>query len=264
VGTGILSSFTYAVRLMEFPQGMFGISLATYMLPTLAGLAADKNFPEFRNTLRQGLGTLMFMNWIAAVLLVVLAEPIICLLFEHGKFNATDTHEAAKALMCLAPGLVAYSSVNILARAFYALGDTQTPMKISIACLTLNFLLAAILVGPLKQGGLGLANTVTSAGNVWLLLFALRKKLGRLELAPLRQTLWPLFTGGILAGLVAWFGWRFWDHSLGHVTTALRLGAVFVPAGIAGLIYWLFAQACHVPAAREMAEFALAKFRQKN
>jgi putative peptidoglycan lipid II flippase len=264
VGTGILSSFTYAVRLMEFPQGMFGISLATYLLPTLSGLAAEKKYPEFRDTLRHGLGTLIFMNWIAAILLVVLAAPIIRLLFEHGKFNAADTHAAAFALMCLAPGLVAYSSVNILARAFYALGDTQTPMKISIACLTLNFILAAILVMPLKQGGLGLANTVTSAGNFWLLLYALRKKLGRLELAPLRQTLWPLFTGGILAGFVAWFGVWFWDHFLGYASTALRLGAVFVPAGLAGLVYWLFAHACRVPAAKEMAEFAVAKFKRRN
>jgi putative peptidoglycan lipid II flippase len=261
VGTGILSSFTYAVRLMEFPQGLFGISLATYMLPALSGLAAEKKYPEFRLTLRQGLGTLVFMNWIAAILLVVLAEPIVRLLFEHGKFNAADTHAAAFALMCLAPGLVAYSSINILARAFYALGDTQTPMKISIACLTLNFLLAAILVGPLKQGGLGIANTVTSAGNVWLLTFALRRKLGRLELAPLRQTLWPLFAGGILAGIVAGFGWRFWDRSFGHAATALRIGAVFVPAGIAGGIYWLIALACKIPAAQEMTEFLLKRFK---
>jgi putative peptidoglycan lipid II flippase len=262
VGTGILSSFTYAVRLMEFPQGMFGISLATYMLPTLSGLAAEKNYSEFRGTLRHGLGTLIFLNWIAAVLLVVLATPIIRLLFEHGKFNALDTHEAAFALMCLAPGLVAYSSINILARAFYALGDTQTPMKISIVCLTINFLLAAALVVPLRQGGLGLANTVTSAGNVWLLVFALRKKLGRLEMESLRKILWPLAVGGLLAGAVAWFGWRFWENHLGHATLTLKIGAVFVPAGIAGLAYWLVALAFKIPAAKEMMEFALAKFKR--
>ena len=81
---------------MELPQGMFGISLATYLLPTLSSLAAEKNYSEFRVTLRQGLGSLIFLNLIASVLLVVLAEPIVRLLFERGTFNAdaTDARDA--------------------------------------------------------------------------------------------------------------------------------------------------------------------------
>src|SRR5208337_4508096 len=162
VNPQIVASFNYAVRLMELPQGMFGISLATYLLPTLSALAAEKNFAEFRTTLRHGVGTLIFLNLIAAILLVVLAEPIVRLIFEHGKFTAESTDRASLALMCLAPGLVAFSTVNILARAFFALGDTKTPMKISLACLTLNLVLSALLVVPLRQGGLGIANTITS------------------------------------------------------------------------------------------------------
>ena len=138
VNPQIVASFNYAVRLMELPQGMFGISLATYLLPTLAGLAAEKNHSEFRATLRHGIGTVTFLNLIAAVLLIVLAEPIVRLLFERGAFTAASTDRATFALVCLAPGLVAFSTVNILARAFYAVGDTQTPMKISVACLCLE------------------------------------------------------------------------------------------------------------------------------
>jgi putative peptidoglycan lipid II flippase len=164
--------------------------------------------------------------------------------------------------MCLAPGLVAFSSVNILARAFFALGDTQTPMKISIACLVLNFLLAAALVAPLRQGGLGIANTVTSICNVGLLVFALRKKMGKLEMESLRATFLPLAIAGAVAGLIAWFGWQFWESSLHHATLALRIGAVFAPAGIAGMVYWLMALAFKIPAAKEVTEFALAKFKK--
>src|SRR6202044_540773 len=91
VGNGVISSFNGAVRLMEFPQGLFGISLATYLLPTLSGLAAEKNFGEFRVTLRHGLATLTFLNLIASVLLVVLAEPIVRLIFQHGKFTDAST-----------------------------------------------------------------------------------------------------------------------------------------------------------------------------
>jgi putative peptidoglycan lipid II flippase len=262
VNPQIVASFNYAVRLMELPQGMFGISLATYLLPTLAGLAAEKNYTEFRATLRHGLGTLFFLNLIAAILLVVLAEPIVRLIFEHGKFNDASTARAAFALMCLAPGLVAFSTVNILARAFYALGDTQTPMKVSIACLVVNLILAVLLVMPLRQGGLGLANTFTSICNVCLLFYLLRRKLTGLEMEPLRATLLPLAVAGALAGVIAWTGWRFWENSLGHQTLALKIGEVFAPAGIAGLVYWLAALAFKIPAAKEMVEFAFARFKR--
>jgi putative peptidoglycan lipid II flippase len=258
----IVASFNYAVRLMELPQGMFGISLATYLLPTLSGLAAEKKYTEFRTTLRQGVGTLIFYNLIAAILLVVLAHPIVRLLFERGQFTANSTDRATLALMCLAPGLVAFSTVNILARAFYALGDTKTPMQISLVSLVLNVILAAALVVPLRQGGLGLANTVTSIVNVWLLLFALRKKLGQLEMESLRATLRPLALAGILAGLLAWLVWQEWERALGHQTIALKIGAVFTPAGIAGLIYWLLALALKIPAAKETTDLVLARFRR--
>jgi putative peptidoglycan lipid II flippase len=261
-GTGIVSSFNGAVRLMELPQGVFGISLATYLLPALSGLAAEKNYPEFRATLRHGLGTLLFMNAIACVLLVALATPIVRLLFERGAFSAVSTARVAYALQCLAPGLVMFSTVNILARAFYALGDTQTPMKISLVCLVINFLGGSALIYLLREGGPGIANTVTSALNAGLLFFALRKKMGKLELQPLRQTVPVIVVAALLTGLLAWAGWRLWDHYLGHANLALKLGAVFVPAAIAGGLYWLVALLRKVPAAEEMTEFALAKFKR--
>jgi putative peptidoglycan lipid II flippase len=263
VGTGIVSSFNGAVRLMELPQGMFGISLATFLLPTLSGLAADKNYPEFRATLRHGLASLIFVNLLCSVLLVVLAEPIVRLLFEHGeKFTSLSTLRVSRALMCLAPGLVAFSTVNILARAFYALGDTKTPMKISLVCLTVNFVAACLLMPLIAERGPGIANTCTSALNVALLLFALRKKLGKLEMQPLRDALKILVPTTLLAGGLAWFGWRIWEKQIGHANTVLEIGAVFVPAGIAGGIYLMIALLCKIPAAKEMTDFALAKFRR--
>jgi peptidoglycan biosynthesis protein MviN/MurJ (putative lipid II flippase) len=95
-----------------------------------------------------------------------------------------------------------------------------------------------------------------------LLLFALRKKLGKLELESLRKNLPPLALMTIFAGLVAWEGWRLWENSLGHGDMALKIGAVFLPAGVAGLVYWLAALALKIPAAKEMADFALARFKR--
>ena len=115
----------------------------------------------------------------------------------------------------------------------------------------------------LREGGPGIANTLTACINGGLLLFALRKKLGKLEMDSLRsQAVW---LGGmaILAGTVALVGWRQWESLLGHATLARKIGAVFVPAGIAGGIYWSLALRCHIPAAEEMTAFALAKVKRR-
>jgi len=237
VDAGLVAAFTYAVRLMEFPQGIFGISLATYLLPTLSGLAAEKKYPEFRQTLRHGVGWLVFANLLACVLLLTLAEPMIRLLFERGKFDAASTLRSSHALAALAPGLVAFSVVNVLARAFYALGDTRTPMRISVFCLLLNVLVSAALMFPFREAGLGAANTVTSLVNVSLLFYALRRKLKTLEMAALARQVPALMAAAVVAGVVAWGLARMWTLRLGHGSLVLKLGEVFLPIAGASAVY---------------------------
>lgn len=251
-GDGLVASFNSAVRLMELPQGLFGISLATYLLPTLSGLAADKKFPEFRKTLAEGMGHLVFVNLIATVFLVVLAGPIIRLLFERGKFDAYSTELASGALTFLGPGLIAFSLVNILARAFYAVGDVTTPMRISIFCLVINLALTAILIWPLKQIGMGLANSLSALMNVGLLSFALRKKLKTLDWGELRQTLLPLLGAALASALVCWASVSLWNRHVGHHSLWTRLGEVFVPMALGGGLYLGLAWWLKIHAAREM------------
>jgi putative peptidoglycan lipid II flippase len=261
-GDAIVATFNYAVRLMELPQGMFGVSLATYLLPTLAGLAAAKKFPEFRQTLSQGLSYLAFANLISAAIAVSLAVPIVRLIFERGKFGSLDTQRTAMALACLAPGLLMFSMNNILARAFYALNDIKTPMKISIVCLGLNLVFAFWLVQPYQAAGLGVANTLSATLNLGLLVYALRRKLSRLGLTDVVNTLLVLVPSAILAGVVAallaWLG----ERRFGHATLMLKLGMVFVPGVIAVAIYWLVALWLKVPAAWEVTELVLKRFRK--
>ncbi|MBE7500064.1 MAG: murein biosynthesis integral membrane protein MurJ [Verrucomicrobiales bacterium] len=247
----VVASFDYAVRLMEFPQGIVGISLATYLLPTLSGLAAEKNYGEFRATLRQGLGYMLYLNLLASVLLMILAEPMVRLLFERGAFSMASTQRTSSALLCLAPGLVAFSGVNLLARAFYALGDTKTPMRVSVFCLAANLFLSLWLVGPLRQAGLGAANSLTAALNCWLLGRALRRKLKTLELGELRAKLVSLLGATVVAGGVAWGLLWLWQARLGHGTLLLKLGEVFVPALAAALAYWGVTLWLRVPEASE-------------
>jgi putative peptidoglycan lipid II flippase len=248
----IYAWFDYSVRLMELPQGLFGISLATYLLPTLAGLVAEKKFPEFRSTLSEGLGYLSFSNLIATVLLIVLAEPIVRLLFERGRFSADDTQSVAFALACLSPGLVAFSMVNILARAFYALGDTQTPMKISAFCLGMNVVFTILLIGPFAQGGLGIANSLSATCNVALLLYALRRKLKFLQFGALWRNGLTMAGAAILAGQAAWAVNRLWEKWLGYATLPEKLGAVFVPMAAGATVYGVGLYLLKVPQAREI------------
>jgi len=262
IDSTVVSTFNYAVRLMELPQGMFGISLATYLLPTLSGLAAQKQYPEFRQTLGQGLSHLAFANLIAAAIAFALAEPIVRLLFERGMFGPEATNRVSLALKCLAPGLLMFSMNNILARAFFALGDTTTPMKISVFCLALNLLLAVWLVQPYREAGLGIANTSSACCNLGLLLFALRRKLARLDLAPFQRSLLLLISAAVLAGIVAAMLSWVWKHRMGNESLPLKLGAVFVPLVIAGIAYWLAALWLKVPAAQEITALISRRFRR--
>lgn len=263
VGDGLVASFGNAVRLMELPQGVFGISLATYLLPTLSGLAAEKKFPEFRKTVAEGVSHLVFVNVLATVFLVLLAEPIVRLLFERGRFDAVSTAMASSALAALGPGLIAFSLVNILARAFYALGDTRTPMRISIFCLVVNLAFTAALIIPFRQVGMGVANSASALLNVVLLTIALKKKLGRLDWSGVRQPLVHIVTAGAAAGLVAWLLMKFSEHRFGTAGLWPRAAAVFLPMAVATAVYFGISTLLHVPAAKEVVALVLGRFRKK-
>jgi len=149
--------------------------------------------------------------------------------------------------------------VNVLARAFYALGDTETPMKISVVCLGLNLIFALWLILPFRQGGLGIANTLTACCNVGLLIYALSRKLKRLDMARLVRVLPALLGSAIVAGGIAWWTGHVWERSLGREGLPARLGTVFVPMALAALVYWGITFYLQVPAAKEIASL----FRQR-
>jgi putative peptidoglycan lipid II flippase len=259
----IVAEFFYAVRLMELPQGVFGLSLATYLLPTLSALAVEKNFPQFRVNLRQGVSHLIFVNLLSAVLLFTLAEPIIRLLFERGKFDATSTNHVSFGLVCLAPGLISFSLVNILARAFYALNDIKTPMRISVFCLTINLVFTGFFLygAKLGAGALGVANTLSSFFNLGLLLFALRKKLRSLDMGPCAAQLPRLAAAGLAAGLLAWTLRWYWQKHLGHATLPLKLGEVFLPMTAATALYFALSWRMRISSAREIIGLVAARVR---
>ncbi len=260
--TSITSTFNYAVRLMELPQGVFGISLATFLLPALSGLAAEKKYPEFRGMLNMGLNYISFTNLIAAAVSLALAVPIVRLLFEHGEFGPDATQRVALALACLAPGLLMFSMNNILARAFFALNDIKTPMKISVVCLVLNLAFALPLAHAYREAGLAVANSLSAIINTALLLYALRRKLAKLEFVGLGRNLGILLAAAAVAGGAAYGVFRWWDGHYGHANVAVKIGAVFIPMTVAGLIYWALAMSAKVPAATDVTNLLRRKLKR--
>ena len=247
-----MASFNYAVRLMELPQGIFGVSLATFMLPMLSGLAAEKKYGEFQSGLRQGMGYLIYANWIATTMTFVMATPIIRLLFEGNEFNVDSTARASWALKCLIPGLVAFSLVNIIARAFFALGDVKTPMRIAVFSLSCNLIFAFFLIPAYQQAGMGIANALSSMVNLGLIFYAIRRKFPNMKVKEMIQPTLTVLGSGILAAFLAWALWKWIVSMIETPSVWTQLTEVFVPLILGTGFYAILTYWSGVPAARDI------------
>ncbi|MCY3990409.1 MAG: murein biosynthesis integral membrane protein MurJ [Caldilineaceae bacterium] len=173
---GSLSALNYAWLLMLLPQGIFAQAVATVAFPTFSAQVAAGDRAQLLATLSGLLRLILFLSIPAAFLLYVLDEPLIELLFQRGRFDASSTQAVAYALRFFALGLVAHAVVEIVVRVFYALHDTATPVVAGVATVALNILLSLALIGRLSFGGLALANSIATALEMVVLLFLLARK----------------------------------------------------------------------------------------
>jgi putative peptidoglycan lipid II flippase len=176
-GTGAVSWLTYAFRIMYLPIGLFGVSIATAVLPTVSRHTAVRDDDGVRNTVSEGMSLMMMLNVPATVGLIVLAVPIIQLLFERRAFTPADTANTAAALQLYALGLLGYSVVRIASPTFYALGQNRTPVQVSIATMAVNAALNVGLVRVLGFKGLALGTSIAALFNATVLLLFLRRRL---------------------------------------------------------------------------------------
>ena len=183
LGDGPTFWLTVAFRLMQLPLGIFGVALGTVALPLLARMAATGNTAAFRSELARGMRLALLMTIPASVGLMVLAEPIISVLYQHGRFTAYETAESAGALRFYAIGLCSYAALKVLVNAFYALDRRKTPMVVSFVAVALNLLLNWLFTRELGWGHRGLAfSTACVASSNFLILYLLmRAQLGQLE-----------------------------------------------------------------------------------
>ncbi len=162
--------------------------------------------PSWTSAKYPHLASLLFITLPATLGLILLREPIVALLFQRGQFDPASTRQTAYALVFYSFGLWAFSAVRILVSTFYSLQDTITPVKMASVSIAANIALGILLMGPLLHGGLALATSLASMLNFFLLLFTLRRRLGRLKGKKIIESIGKsMICAGIMGGGV--YGW---------------------------------------------------------
>lgn len=250
---GAISWLQYAFRLMQLPLGIFGVAVATVTLPLISRSAAIGNMDEFRDTLARGIRLAFFLTIPSAIGLICLAEPIIGLIFERGRFDHHATVETAAALQFYAIGLAGYAGIKVLAPAFYALDQRLTPMYVSLASIGVNVALNAAFAWGLgwQHRGLALSTSVVAILNFGILYLLMRRTAGGLETRTFARALGRI--GVAAAGLAAvcftaqhWLLADFFTWPL-----ATRIGALL---GVIALAGTLFFASCYILRIPEMTE----------
>jgi putative peptidoglycan lipid II flippase len=202
---GAVSWMGYAFRLMYLPIGLFGVSIATAALPDIARHANAGDHPGMRRTISGALRMMLMLNVPATVGLIVLANPIIAMIFERRAFTAADTAATAAALMFYAPGLVGYSAVKVASPSFYSLGDARTPVVVSVISVLANLGLNLVLVRVMGYKGLALGTAIAAIFNAAALLLLLRGRIGGLEGRRIAVSFSKIMVASILMGAAAWY-----------------------------------------------------------
>lgn len=232
-------------RLVDFPLGVFGVAIATVILPHLSRRNAEKNQECFSHALDWGLRLLLLIGLPAGISLAVFAMPAIASCFAYGKYSAWDVLQTQKSLITLGIGVPGFMMVKVLASGFYACQNIKTPVKVGAFAMIVNSLLCAALIHPLAHAGLTLASSIASYVNCGILLFLLiRRKLFQFQPGWWRYGGQLLIANLVVAGyLLAVRGdvtvWMEW----GRLT---RLGWLLGHLSVAGVIYLVCLGICGV------------------
>lgn len=241
-----------AFRLMQFPLGVFGVAVGTVALPELARQAGDLRDGAFGRTIGQGLRLVLFLNIPSAIGLIALADPLMALLYEHGKFNTNDRMMAAMALQAYAVGLFGYSSLKVLAPAFYAINKRNLPMLVSFLSIAVNAGLNAWFIFGLHWDHRALAGStaIVATLNFALLYILLRHHVGSLESTRTARELVRVLAAAVVMGGLCFGVWRVSEAWFVAASTWLQAGWTGGTVALAALVYFGGARALKVEEAR--------------
>ncbi len=245
LGNGPIFWLSIAFRLMQLPLGLFGVALGTVTLPLLARLVVAGHMAAFRSELSRGMRLAFLLTLPATVGLMMLAGPIISVLYQHGRFDAHQAAEAAGALRYYAVGLSGYAALKVLVNAFYAIDRRKTPMLVSFAAVGLNLLFNWLFTFRLGWGVRGLAFSTGCVANCnfLVLYWLMRRQLSRLETR--RMALMLLKVAVACLGLAAacwaashtllahWAVQPFLPKAVALLATVIGGGLVFLVCGLA-------------------------------
>lgn len=177
LAAGSISALNYAGKLMNLPLGVFVSSVASAIFPILSAQALAKDRRPMWESVDRGLKLVFLITLPAALGLMALGQPIVQLLFQRGAFKAQDTVMTAQALFWFGPGMAGMAATQILTRAYYALGNSKTPLATGLASIAVNILASRFLIEPLGPGGLSLANSLASIFNAAAMYGILHRRL---------------------------------------------------------------------------------------
>jgi putative peptidoglycan lipid II flippase len=215
----------YGMRLIQFPLGIFGVALATAILPTLSAQASRGALGELRTTLGFGLRMILFIILPAMVGLIMLRTPIVHLFFEHGTFTSQDTAQTALAVLCYSVGLWAFGGVRIIVAAFYSLQDTKTPAISAAIAVAANIVFSLALMAPLGAAGLALATALAAMVNGAILVTVLNRRLGGIEWASVGRSSARVLLACLPLTAACWWvaGMQVWSHPADWPAKAIML-----------------------------------------
>jgi putative peptidoglycan lipid II flippase len=235
---GSISWLYYSERLTFFPLGVFGVALATVVLPHFSRQHANNSHAEFVASLDWALRCLLVISLPATVGLFLMSGPLVASLFQYGHFNAHDVVMTQKSVIAFAIGLPGFMAVKVLASAFYSRQDIRSPVRIAIVATMANMVLNLLFIVPLAHTGLALATSISSGLNALLLYFTLMRFGIYKPLAGWRKYLLQLLSANAVMAAVLWLGpagtqqWIQWDW---HV----RAGYLSFWIGAAAAVYFV-------------------------
>ena len=254
-GTGAVSWLDFAFRLMYLPIGLFGVSIATAATPAVSRMVAEGDFARIRSTLAGAISLMMLLNVPAMLGLIVLARPIVAVIFERGRFTPADTAATAAALQLYAVGLVGYSIVRIVSPTFYALRRSRVPVMVSVASVIVNIVLNLTLVRVMGFRGLALGTSITAILNASAQLWLLRREIHGIEGRRIALSFARVAVAALVMATVAWGANRQLEGWLPGPSLAAQIGRLGGSIGAALVTLVAAAHALRIPeygAARDL------------
>jgi putative peptidoglycan lipid II flippase len=237
LGEGMVSALYYAYRLVHLPLGVFGLAVATAILPTMSAAASVNDMDKLKETLSLGLRSVLFVMFPATAGLIALRVPIIRLLFEHGSFDASATANTAYALIFYSLGLFAFAGARVLAFGFYSMKNTRTPVIVAACAMVANIFISVLLMFPLRQGGLALASSISSALHMAALWILLQKNIGGFGTGKIVAAGAKMCGLSLVMGVAVHFLAVACGNIVGTETLIGKLVQVFVPVGGGAALY---------------------------